>query len=190
MFDYTDDEESVTVASGPSQGQEYPTRHNDLVQANAGMDHAYNPASYPLAPLGHGRGRAMHGSPDGIGAYSRLYEMPTPSASRNGVLGTIFSGSPLVRGIQAVSGLGGDASTTAATTTGAAVEAASGILVAAVAVGLVLTGVGSYYVGKAVAPSRDKEVSYAWWGVAAGLVLGPVGLGIEAAIALNHKGSR
>jgi hypothetical protein len=183
MFDYSDDED-VQVATGPSQGQELPVRHNEMVQANAGYGNA---ASYPLAPRG-----PMSGSPDGIGAYSRLYETPTPSASRNGVLGTLFSGSPLIRGIKAVSGLGDDAapspSNSAAATTGAAVEAASGILVAAVAVGLVLTGVGSYYVGKAVAPSREQEMTYAWWGVAAGLLAGPIGLGIESMIALNHKG--
>lgn len=180
MFDYSDDEDeqSVAVASGPSQGQEYPVRHNDMVQANAGYGNA---ASYPMAPLGRG----MAGSPDGIGAYSRLYNMPTPGATRSGVLGSFFTGSPLVSGIRAVSGLGDDAATA---TTGQAVQAASGILVAAVAVGLVLTGVGSYYVGKAVAPSRDKETAYAWWGVVAGLGLGPIGLGIESMIALNHKG--
>jgi hypothetical protein len=184
MFDYSDDEdaEQVTVASGPSQGQELPVRHSDLVQANAGYGNMpYNAASHPLAPLGRG----MAGSPDGIGAYSRLYQMPTPGASRSGVLGSFFTGSPLVSGIRAVSGLGEDA---ASATTGQAVQAASGILVAAVAVGLVLTGVGSYYVGKAVAPSRDKEATYAWWGVVAGLVGGPIGLGIESMIALNHKG--
>lgn len=182
MFDYSDDEdEHVSVASGPSQGQELPVRHNQMVQANAGYGSAaYNAASHPMAPLGS--------SPDGIGAYSRLYDMPTPGATRSGVLGCVLNGSPLIRGLRAVSGLGDDASSTASATTGAAVQAASGILVAAVAVGLVASGVGSYYVGKAVAPSRDKETSYAWWGVAAGLLLGPVGLGIEAAIALNHKG--
>jgi len=176
MFDYTDDEDSAPAIQ--SQGQEFPTRHDTLVQANAGYGAApqYNPAAYPLAPLG--------ASPDGIGAYSRLYEMPTPSATRNGVLGKVLSGSPLIRGFRAVSGLG-DA--TATPQTGTAVVAASGLLVAAVAVGLVLTGVGSYYVGKAVAPSRDKESKYAWWGVAAGLLGGPLGLGIEAVIALEHK---
>ncbi len=188
MFDYSDDEdESVsgtTVASGPSQGQEFPVRHNDMVQANAGTGQ-YNAASYPLAPMG----RSMSGSPDGIGAYSRLYQMPTPSASRSGVLGNLL-GSPLVNGLRAVSGLGDDAATTASATTGAAVQAASGLLVAAVAIGLVATGVGSYYVGKAVAPSRDEQTSYAWWGVAAGLLLGPIGLGIESAIALNHGKGR
>jgi len=90
-----------------------------------------------------------------------------------------------------MSGLGDDAApapaTPAGVQTGTAVAGASGLLVAAVAVGLVLTGVGSYYVGKAVAPSRDKESKYAWWGVAAGLLGGPFGLGIEAIIALEHK---
>jgi len=187
MFDYSDEEdaEHVSIAAGPSQGQELPVRHSDMVQANAGYGAApYNAASHPMAPLGRG----MAGSPDGIGAYSRLYDMPTPGATRSGVLGSFFTGSPLVNGIRAVSGLGDDAASAASATTGQAVQAASGILVAAVAVGLVLTGVGSYYVGKAVAPSRDKEMTYGWWGVVAGLVGGPIGLGIESMIALNHKG--
>ncbi len=112
--------------------------------------------------------------------------MPTPSATRNGVLGRVLSGSPLIRGMRAVSGLG-DATPPG---TAAAPVAVSGFLVAAVAVGLVMTGVGSYYVGKAVAPSRDKESKYAWWGVFAGLAGGPLGLGVEALVALNHKGAR
>jgi hypothetical protein len=172
MFDYTDDEDDDSiVATGPSQGQQLPVRHDDMVQANAGY------------------GRAMSGDPSGIGSYSRLYEMPTPTASRNGVLGTMLNGSPLVRGIRAVSGLGADATAPNVTTGGAlAPVAVSGFLVAAVAIGLVGTAVGSYYVGKAVAPSRSAETKYAWWGVAAGLLLGPIGLGIESAIALNHKG--
>lgn len=187
MFDYSDDEDQSQ--STETQGQQFPVRHNQMVQANAGYGSAsaqYNPAAYPMAPLG--------GSPDGIGSYSRLYEMPTPGASKSGVLGSVLNGSPLIRGLRAVSGLGDDAA--AATTpaslsapiTAAPVAVASGILVAAAAVGLVLTGVGSYYVGKAVAPSRDDEAKYAWWGVAAGLLGGPFGLGIEALIALNHKG--
>ena len=185
MFDYTDDEDSAPAVV--SQGQQFPARHDTLVQANAGYGAApppqYNPAAYPLAPLG--------ASPDGIGAYSRLYQMPTPSAMNNGVLGRVLSGSPLIRGFRAMSGLGDDAApapaTPAGVQTGTAVAGASGLLVAAAAVGLVLTGVGSYYVGKAVAPSRDKESKYAWWGVAAGLLGGPFGLGIEAIIALEHK---
>lgn len=185
MFDYSDDEDEFSTPGVVSQGQEYPVRHDDLVQANAGYGAApaaqrqYNPAAYPLAP------RPLEGSPDGIGAYSRLYQMPTPSATKSGVLGSILSGSPIVRGMRAVSGLGD-----AATPPGgaAAPVAVSSFLVAAVALGLVATGVGSYYVGKAVAPSRDKESKYAWWGVAAGLGLGPLGLGIEALVALNHKG--
>jgi len=178
MFDYKDDEDDLLTTPGVvSSGQELPVRHNDLVQANAGYG-SYNPAAYPLAPLGQ--------SPDGIGSYSRLYQMPTPSATKSGVLGTMLSGSPLIRGFRAVSGLG-DVAATTPPGTAAPVAAASGLLVAAVAVGLVLSGVGGYYVGKAVAPSRDRESKYAWWGVAAALLGGPVGLGIEAIIALEHK---
>jgi hypothetical protein len=183
-----------------SQGQEYPPEYDELVQANAGMGESVyrtpNPNYPPLAPYGS----SMGGSPDGIGAYSRLYQMPTPGAFNSGVLGRIAQSSPLIRGLRAVSGLGADATTTPATTAttdpgavtaalpGAAVAGASAILVAAVAVGLVLTGVSGYYVGKAVAPTSDKENEYAWWGVFAALAGGPIGLGIEAVIGLNHKG--
>lgn len=174
-----------------SQGDLFPVRHNTLVQANAGYDRD-NPNFPPLAPYG-----ALRGSPDGIGAYSRLGHMPTPSSFNSGVLGRVMAGSPLVRGMRAISGLGADdpAATPAAANTSTSVPglatgvvAASGLLVAAVAVGLVLTGVSGYYVGKAVAPSRDRESKYAWWGVVAALAGGPIGLGIESAVALSHKG--
>ncbi len=181
MFDYKDDEDDLLTTPGVvSTGQEFPVRHNDLVQANAGTGQ-YNPAAYPLAPLG------MRGSPDGIGSYSRLYQMPTPSATNSGVLGSLLNGSPLVRGIRAVSGLGDAAATPAVPGTAAPVAAASAIVIAAAAAGILLSGIGGYYVGKAVAPSRDRESKYAWWGVAAALLGGPIGLGIEAIIALEHK---
>lgn len=183
-----------------TQGQEYPPEYDEPVQANAGLGvynstasafESYNPNYPPLAPHS-GPYRPMSGSPDGtsgLGSYSLLNHMPTPSAYSNGVLGKVLSGSPLVRAARAVSGLGDDAaSTPAAAQTGQAVASVSAFLVAAVAVGLVATGVGGYYVGKAVAPSSSKEVEYAWWGVAAALVGGPIGLGIEALVALNHKG--
>lgn len=190
MFDYSDDEDPDFSTPGVlSQGQEYPTRHDDMVQANAGLGARaqapapqYNPAAYPLAPLGRG----LRGSPDGIGEYALLNHLPTPSATNNGVLGRVLNGSPVIRGLRAVSGLGDDAATPPGGA--AAPVAVSGLLVAAVAVGLVMTGVGSYYVGKAVAPSHAEENKYAWWGVVAGLGLGPLGLGIEALVALNHKG--
>ena len=173
-----------------SQGDLFPVRHDTLVQANAGYDRD-NPNFPPLAPYG-----ALRGSPDGLGAYSRLGQMPTPSAFNAGVLGRALGHSPLVRGLRAVSGLGADDPATPTTSTApnsipgtaTGVVAASGLLVAAVAVGLVLTGVSGYYVGKAVAPSRDRESKYAWWGVVAALAGGPIGLGIESAVALSHKG--
>lgn len=179
------------VFSIQSQGQEYPPEYDELVQANAGMGESLyrtpNPNYPPLAPYGS----SMGGSPDGLGAYSRLYQMPTPSAFNSGVLGRVAGASPLIRGIRAVSGLGADAATTSTDPNAlpaSAVAGASAILVAAVAVGLVLTGVSGYYVGKAVAPSSAKENSYAWWGVFAALAGGPIGLGIEAVVGLNSKG--
>lgn len=161
-----------------SQGQEYPVEYDDMVQANAGLGYGvpYNPNAIPLAPYG------MSGSPDGIGAYARPL-----APKKRGVFGHL-TGSPLLRGIQAVRGLGDDAAVTPGSATAAAPIVASGILVAAVAVGLALTAAGGYYVGKAVAPSSSSENKYAWWGVAAALLGGPIGLGVEAIIALEHKG--
>ena len=169
-----------------SQGDIYPVRHNTTVQANAGYGE-YNPASTPLAPFGsYG---SYGSSPDGIGAYA--VPVPQAGATKSGVLGTMLSGSPLIRGFQAMSGLGADAapasSTDPASSLATAVAAPSALLVAAALTGIVLSGIGGYYVGKAVAPSRDREAKYAWWGVAAALLGGPVGLGIEAIVALEHK---
>lgn len=153
-----------------SEGEIYPTRQSEMLQASAGLGRG-SPFR-PLAPFG--------ASPDGIGAYA------PGRATRDGSLG-LFGGSPLARSIQALRrkrGLGDDAIVSSAP------QVAGGVLVAAVVLGLAVTGVASYYVGKAIAPSRDKESKYAWWGVFAGLVGGPVGLGIEAGVALSHKGSR
>lgn len=122
-------------------------------------------------------------SPDGLGAYVRPAQ---PSQVRSGSL----SGSPILRSIQKLRGRGmrgfGD------TTPGAAVApvAVGAGLVAFVMLDLALSGAAGYFVGKAVAPSSSSENKYAWWGVAAGLLGGPLGLGIEALVALNHKGSR
>jgi hypothetical protein len=137
------------------------------------------------------------GSPDGLGAYARPVSSPMyqPAQSGSGVL----SGSPLVRSAQRIArhrgakqmhgGMRGfgDAATPVSA---AAPVAATAALVAFVAFDLVLSGVAGYFVGKAVAPSHSVENKYAWWGVAAGLLGGPLGLGIEAVVALNHKGSR
>jgi hypothetical protein len=192
MFDYTDDEDFSTPGV-ESQGQEWETRHDDMVQANAGYGQAearqqvngqYNPAAFPLAPLGRG----LRGSPDGIGEYALLNQLPTPSATRNGVLGTIANGSPVIRGFRAISGLGADTVPAPGTPGMAtAVVAPSALMVAFVGLALVATGVSGYYVGKALAPSSAKEGKYAWWGVAAALFGGPVGLGIEALVAEGHK---
>lgn len=129
------------------------------------------------------------GSPDGLGAYARPYQ---PAQSRSGSL-SAFAGSPILRNIsrirnRSVRGLGDTTTTPAASA--APVVAATGVLVAVVMFDMVLSGVAGYFVGKAVAPSQSDENKYAWWGVAAGLLGGPVGLGIEAVVALNHKGGR
>lgn len=161
-----------------SQGQLMPIPGgSEMLQASAGTDY-----SGPLAPYG-----VMGSSPDGIGAYARLGHMPVPAAYQNGSLG--FTGSPLINAVKRIarrnqlSGLG-DAGSAAAPVL------AGSLLVGVVIVGLAATGVAGYYVGKAVAPSRDRESKYAWWGVAAALLGGPVGLGIEAGVALTHGGGR
>lgn len=148
----------------------YPRRQSEMLQASAGLGRE---GFRPLAPFGS--------SPDGLGVYQ-------PRAVRGGSLGAF--GSPLLSAVKTIAnrrrglrGLGDEEIVSAAP-----IYEASGVLVAAVALGLVMTGVSGYYVGKAVAPSSSKESKYAWWGVAAALFAGPVGLGIEAGIALNHKG--
>lgn len=166
-----------------SQGQLQPIPQSAMVQASAGIGHYGSDDDFrPLAPFGS--------SPDGIGAYARPvpYGVPQNGAINSGSLGKIFGGSPLLRALDALKpksvsglGLGDDASVSPAP-----VYAASGLLVAVVAVGIAATAVSGYYVGKAVAPSREKQTKYAWWGVAAALLGGPVGLGIESAVALTH----
>lgn len=162
-----------------SQGDEWPVRRQTMVQANAGLGFG-SPSAYPPVPYS-----GMGADPSGIGAYA--YRSGSLGVGR--ALGSLFTGSPLVRAAQIVknrgmSGLGDDAG---APVTAAPAAGASALLVAAVAVGLVVTGASGYYVGKAVAPSSSKESKYAWWGVVAALLGGPLGLGIEAVVALEHK---
>jgi hypothetical protein len=64
-----------------------------------------------------------------------------------------------------------------------AVAVAAGVVVT----GLAVRGVAGYFVGKALAPSEEDEAVYAWSGVGASILLGTLGLGIEAAIALNAR---
>lgn len=174
--------------TGGGSGLEY-------LQASAGLGQSFT----PLAPFG--------ASPDGLGMMA-TYQ---PRQVSSGALS--LGGSPLVRAAQklmqnrkrSLRGFGDDAApvvaatdpgtlqpAASAVTTGAAAApaVAAGVLLAAVALDLALCGVAGYYVGKAVAPSSSKEQKYAWWGVAAGLIGGPLGLGIEACVALNHKGDR
>lgn len=149
------------------------------LQAAAG----YGDADFVLpAPFG------ASGSPDGLGAYAR----PVPGYAQPSQVGSgSLSGSPILRSLQKLSrrsskrGYGDTAPGGAV----APVVVTAG-LVAFVMMDLALSGVAGYYVGKAVAPSSSSENKYAWWGVAAGLLGGPIGLGIEALVALNHKGSR
>lgn len=133
------------------------------------------PAFRPLAPYG------SVGSPDGIGAYSTR---PQAGAASDGSLGF----SPLLTAVKKFSrprslrGLGDDSQVAVAT------GIASGAALVVTAVVLAGCAVSGYYAGKAMAPSRAKQSKYAWWGVAATVLGGPIGLGIEAAVALSHKG--
>lgn len=136
-------------------------------------------------------------SPDGLGAYARPAPLYQPTQSGSGSLSLSLAGSPIIRSFQRLrqhrqakkqGGLRGFGD--AASGGAVAPAAAAGVLVAVVMFDMVLSGVAGYFVGKAVAPSSSSENKYAWWGVAAGLLGGPVGLGIEAVVALNHKGGR
>lgn len=60
----------------------------------------------------------------------------------------------------------------------------AGIALAAIFAGLVLRGGAGYLVGRQLAP-RGEETAYAWGGVAASILFGSLGLGVEALIASN-----
>lgn len=53
--------------------------------------------------------------------------------------------------------------------------------------GVVVRGAAGYAVGKAVAPSADKEKSYALWGIPIGVFFGTLGLGVQAAVSLSKR---
>lgn len=65
--------------------------------------------------------------------------------------------------------------------------AVSSMTVAAVVLGIAIRGVAGYYVGRAVAPSADKEKKYAMWGIPNAIVFGTLGLGVQAAIGFNNR---
>lgn len=62
------------------------------------------------------------------------------------------------------------------------------VALAMVGVGLLVRGVAGYYAGKAMTPRGGDEKTYAWGGVAASVLLGALGLGIEGAVALRKGG--
>ena len=127
---------------------------------------------------------SVSGSPDGLGATTSLIPQPYQPRravpQQRAVSGEIMAGAqhPMRGLLQAVRGLGADSDTGGFSPAALAFGALLGIAVRA--------GAG-YFVGKAVAPSRDSEGKYAAWGIVAGVFGGTIGLGIEAAIALNNK---
>jgi len=66
------------------------------------------------------------------------------------------------------------------------VKAGFAIVAGLAVLGLLVRGTAGYYAGKAMAP-RGREIKYAWGGVAASVLLGSLGLGIEGAIALKNR---
>lgn len=69
-------------------------------------------------------------------------------------------------------------------------SAAAGILaVGALIAGAVLltSGVGGYYTGKAVAPSREKRTKYGLIGIPVAMLTGPVGLGVMAFVGGRNR---
>lgn len=65
--------------------------------------------------------------------------------------------------------------------------ASPGALVAWFILGAVARGAGGYFVGKAIAPSQQKELKYALWGIPVAILFGSLGLGVEAGIALSKR---
>ena len=129
---------------------------------------------------------SVSGTPDGLGRASTgmqpyvPYQMvPAPRRNQSMSGDIVNAVQHPMRGImQAVKGLGADSDTGGFSPAAVAFGALLGIAIRA--------GAG-YFVGKAVAPSRDSEGKYAAWGIVAGVFGGTIGLGIEAAIALNNK---
>jgi len=123
-----------------------------------------------------GMGEYFNEPMSGLGAIAR-----TPQR-RPGVLSSLGKYSPA---LSALGALSADATppTTNVPATGHNYPVGLGMAL----LGAAISAGAGYFVGKAVAPSRDKQMKYALWGVAAGLFLGPLGLGIEAAVALHHR---
>lgn len=61
------------------------------------------------------------------------------------------------------------------------------IAIAAALIGIAIRGAAGYYIGRAVAPSADKEKKYAMWGIPNAIVFGTLGLGVQAAIGFNKR---
>ena len=60
-------------------------------------------------------------------------------------------------------------------------------IAAGVIIGLGVRGAAGYLVGRELAPSADRETKYAWWGVAASIFLGTLGLGVQAVVAHRNR---
>jgi len=124
-------------------------------------------------------------SPDGLGATVSVvpYSVPPITPPR---MSTLERALPIVRDARQLFGLGADAASPVPTTNGMYMFGPA-TMVALITLGLVVRGAAGYVAGKAMAPSHDKQSKYAWWGVAAAIVGGTLGLAIEGTVALGQK---
>lgn len=139
------------------------------------------PMASPM-PFEASAGMGMMGmDPSGIGSY-----VTYPVRARSKALQVAAAVSPLAGALGQVSDAIEQKNVDAAAgKAGTAITA--GLIIGLVGVGLVLRGGAGYIVGQALAPDEDDETAYAWGGVLASLLLGSVGLGIEALVAKSQE---
>ena len=104
----------------------------------------------------------------GVGEYWRGGGMPSAGATREG----IFNGA--VRGLGRAGALG---------ITGGEVVGGVAVVV------LLLAGAGGFVAGRAMAPTEQSKLGYSIAGTVAGLLLGPIGLGLLGGVALYTRKS-
>lgn len=123
----------------------------------------------------------------GLGAHNRLVRRGT-GASPDG-LGRLSNASPGLRDLRQLKrglfGLGQEAPVEPEPVDSARLGTSPGAIALAATIGIAVRGWAGYTVGKAVAPSRDKQKKYAYWGIPNGIFFGALGLGIQAAVGLS-----